>query len=88
MAYRVLLGPTAERAFRKLGAKDRDRVRAALLQLEKDPIRARAGADIKALRGTKKLWRIRIGTWRAVYGVDAKDVIVTDIFQRGKGYDV
>jgi mRNA-degrading endonuclease RelE of RelBE toxin-antitoxin system len=88
MAFRVLLGAKAERAFRKLSAKDRERIREALLQLETDPKGARSGADIKALRGTSRLWRIRIGSWRAIYGVEGKDVIVTDTFPRSRGYDV
>lgn len=88
MPYRVLLGAKAERAFRKLGSKDRERIREALIVLESDPKQARPGADIKSLRGTAKLWRLRIGPWRAVYGIHENDVIVTDIFPRGRGYDV
>lgn len=88
MRHRFLLGPKAERAFRKLSAKDRERIRAALLLLEADPVRARPGADIKQLRGTQRLFRMRIGTWRAVCGVHEEDVIVTDIFRRGEGYEV
>lgn len=88
MPFQILLGPKAERAFRKLSARDRDRVRAALLKLEEDPLHARPGVDIKALRGTKRLFRVRIGSWRAVYGIDGGDVIVTDLFPRGKGYDI
>ncbi|MFA5860966.1 MAG: type II toxin-antitoxin system RelE/ParE family toxin [Candidatus Thermoplasmatota archaeon] len=88
MAHRVVLGAKAERAFRKLSTRDRERIKAALLQLEDDPARARPGADIKQLRGTKLLYRIRIGTWRAVYGVHGNDVIITDIFPRARGYDV
>ncbi|HLE97155.1 MAG TPA: type II toxin-antitoxin system RelE/ParE family toxin [Candidatus Thermoplasmatota archaeon] len=88
MAYRVLLGAKAERVFRKLSVKDRERIREALLRLETDPKRPRAGADIKALRGTSKLWRMRVGSWRAVYGIHENDVLVTDIFPRGRGYYV
>lgn len=88
MPFRVLLGPKAERAYRKLSARDRERIRAAPLELENDPLHARPGLDIKALRGTNRLFRLRIGAWRAVYGIDAGDVVVTDIFPRSKGYDV
>lgn len=88
MPYTVLLGPKAERAFRNLGEKDRSRLRAALLALEADPMTPRSGADIKQLRGSHRLWRLRIGSWRAVYGIDGEHVIVTDLFSRSKGYDV
>lgn len=88
MSHRLLLGAKAERAYRKLGARDRDRIRKALLQLEEDPTPPRPGADIKQLRGTQRLHRIRIGSWRAVYAVHEGSVIVTDLFRRGQGYDV
>lgn len=88
MPFRVLLGPKAERAFRKLTARERARIRAALLDLEPDPLHARPGVDIKQLRGTNRLFRLRIGAWRAVYGIDGGDVVVTDLFPRSKGYDV
>lgn len=88
MPFQVLLGPKAERAFRKLSARDRGRIRSALLELEKDPLHARAGVDIKPLRGTNRLFRLRIGSWRAVYGIDGGDIVVTDLFPRSKGYDV
>lgn len=88
MPYVVLLGPKAERAFRTLREKDKERIREALLRLEEDPTTPRPGADIKRLRGTQRLWRLRMGAWRAIYGIDGQLVIVTDIFPRSKGYDV
>lgn len=86
--FRVLLGPKAERAFRRLGDRDKERLRGALSALASDPTNARPGADIKQLRSTTRLDRIRVGEWRAIYGLDGGDVIVTDLFRRGAGYDV
>ena len=88
MPYQVLLGLKAERAFRRPGVRDKERIRGGPRQLETDPLQARSGADIERLRGTTRLYRIRIGEWRAVYGIDGRDVIVTDHFRRGAGYDV
>lgn len=88
MAYRVLLGRRAEKNLRALPGKERARIQQALLPLEEDPFTPRAGADLKRLKGTARLHRIRIGSWRAIYGIDGKDVIVTDVFRKKRGYDV
>lgn len=88
---RVLLHPTASKALRSLSTEDRARVRAALGALATDPFTSRAGADIKRLKGThgrQDLFRLRIGDFRAVYAVEGDDVLVTDLFRRGTGYDV
>lgn len=87
-AHRVLLSRRAEKAIAELSADERARVKRGLLQLEEDPIRARPGADIKPLKGTSRLFRIRIGPWRTIYGLHQGDVIVTDFFRKKRGYDV
>lgn len=91
MPYAVLLHPKALRTLRSLRPEDRARVEKALKGLETDPFRSRSGADIKKLRGTKgrqDLYRTRIGRFRAIYGIVGKEVRVTDLFERGEGYEV
>ncbi|HEV8594829.1 MAG TPA: type II toxin-antitoxin system RelE/ParE family toxin [Thermoplasmata archaeon] len=91
MRYTVLLHPKALRVLRSLHPEDRARVQKALEGLEADPFRSRSGADIKKLQGTKgrrDLYRIRMGRFRAVYGIVGKEVRVTDLFERGQGYEV
>ncbi len=91
MRYRVLLHPKVVRALRSMHRDDANRIRDHLAELEKDPFSRRSGADIKRLRGTKgrdDLFRIRIGNYRAVYAIVGGDVLVTDLFERGAGYDV
>lgn len=74
MAFRVLLHP-----------------KAGLRALEDDPVTRRSGVDIKRLDGTRgreELFRLRAGTHRAVYSVSGDEILVTDLFGRGRGYDV
>lgn len=91
MPRRVSLHREANKAFRKLSAAERRRVRDSLLRVAQDPFTARAGADIKRLKGTRgreDLFRIRIGELRAIYAVEREEVLVTQIFRRGEGYEV
>jgi len=91
MAYTVLLHPKALKALRGLPPRDRTRVKRALRSLETDPFTLRSGTDIKKLRGTRgrqDLYRLRMGHYRAVYGVVGNEVRVTDLFERGAGYEV
>ena len=57
-------------------------------ELEIDPIRSRPGVDISRLRGHVDIFRVRYGSWRALYNVDKKNRIVriTKAFPRKKGY--
>ncbi len=91
MAYRVLLHPKALRALRSMPPGDASRVRRGLRALENDPYTPRSGADIRKLQGTagrQDLYRLRIGRYRAVYAIEGREVLVTDLFERGAGYDV
>ncbi|MBI4392313.1 MAG: type II toxin-antitoxin system RelE/ParE family toxin [Euryarchaeota archaeon] len=88
MPYRVILGRRAEKNLRALRADERARVKDALLVLEEDPIHPRPGADIKRLKGTRRLYRVRVGPWRAIYGIHDGDVIITDFFRKKRGYDI
>ena len=91
MPYAVLLHPTVLKTLRSLPPDDRARVERALQGLETNPFSSRSGAYIPRLRGTKgrqDLYRIRIGRFRAVYGIVGKEVRITDLFARGEGYEV
>jgi len=91
MTYSVLLHPKALKALQSLRESDAERVKRALRVLEKDPFTPRLGADIKRLRGTRgrqDLYRLRTGRYRAIYAIVGKEVLVTDLFERGAGYEV
>ena len=91
MAFRVFLHPKAAKFLAELSSSDQTRSKEALRGLEKDPVTRRAGADIKPLAGTRgreDLFRLRIGKFRAVYSVRGDEILVTDLFPRGRGYEV
>jgi mRNA interferase RelE/StbE len=54
-----------------------------------DPLRRRAGADIKRLQGQPGVFRLRIGDYRLFYVIDpqARIVVVTDVRHRSHAYD-
>ncbi len=91
MSFTVLLHPKVMKALDSMRPEDRTRVKRSLRVLASDPFTPRPGVDIKRLRGTggrQDLFRLRIGEFRAVYSVMKREVLVTDLFERGAGYEV
>lgn len=86
--YSVLLSKTAVKQFKGVDNKTQKLVRKGLEELSKDPFSPRSGADIKQLRGSENpaLYRLRIGSYRVIYCAMNKEVKVTEIMQRKKGY--
>ncbi|HWH08104.1 MAG TPA: type II toxin-antitoxin system RelE/ParE family toxin [Candidatus Thermoplasmatota archaeon] len=86
--YEVRLHRKAEAEFLRLPANVQDRFEAAIDRLEADPFRKRPGADIRALEGTTGLYRLRVGSYRALYTVepDGRIVIVLLFDERELGY--
>jgi mRNA interferase RelE/StbE len=82
-SYEVRLHPAAERAYRRLHGRLRDRIRAAIDGLEVDP---RPPGAVK-LAGRDD-YRIRVGDHRVVYAVDDEErlVIVARIAHRREVY--
>ena len=74
--------------IRELDARQRERLRARLEELEVDPFRPRPKADIKNCGKHHGVifYRLRVGDFRAVYVVEQDEVKVTEIFRRGRGY--
>lgn len=91
MSHQILVHPKVDKELARLGAKESARIRTVLLRLADNPRESRPGADIKKLKGThgrQDLYRIRIGEFRAIYAVTDDEVLVTDLFRRGQGYDL
>lgn len=89
--YKVLLNPKAVEELKNLPVEVSKRIKKALENLREDPLRARSGADIKPLSGTSnpKLYRMRVGGYRAIYWIDEEtnEVLVEKIAPRKKAYD-
>jgi mRNA-degrading endonuclease RelE of RelBE toxin-antitoxin system len=84
----VFLSKEATKQLHALPKDRQDNIKKHLRELESEPYRARPNADIKKLfTHDKELYRLRAGDYRAVYFIEGKSVIVTEIFHRSKGYD-
>jgi mRNA interferase RelE/StbE len=66
MEYRIKFKASAAKEFRKLPANIQKRLQIAINALRNDP---RPSGSIK-LKGSEQLYRIRLGDYRVVYGVD------------------
>jgi mRNA interferase RelE/StbE len=66
------VSPSAQRQIRKLPQRQRDRVNARLLELERDP----RPQGVKKLSGEKNVYRIRIGDYRALYSIEDEILFV------------
>ena len=86
--YRVLLSATAVSQLSLLDEKHALRIKNALQNLESNPFQSRSGADIRRLKVSTDppLFRLRIGDYRAIYFVIEKEIRVTEIIHRSKGY--
>jgi mRNA interferase RelE/StbE len=86
MSFRVSLSETAVRQLRKLPKEAQRRITKGLRALE-EPYKPRPKADIRPIEGTDpRKYRLRVGDYRAIYAVVAKEVKVLEIFSRGRGY--
>jgi mRNA interferase RelE/StbE len=65
------------KSLRKLGRKDRERIRAAIGKLP--------DGDIRRLRGPERLWRLRVGEWRVIFDRRAKDQVIDILAVRPRG---
>jgi len=80
MAWNLQITGPAQKEFRKLPAKDRARVKAALLAMQQDPF----SGDIKRLKGQTSAWRRRVGNYRIVYDLHLAEqlIVVAGIYRR------
>ncbi len=85
----IRLHPEATAFLETLDKKTQKRIITTLKKLKEKPTGKRAGLDIKKMRGKKgkpPMYRVRIGTYRAVYAIEGNMIWVTEIFPRGRGY--
>ena len=84
MPYR--LTQDAHAAVRRMPPEGRHRLRAALTAVAEGRQR---GIDMKRLEPPSRrppLYRLRIGSWRAVYRHDGDVALVLSVFPRREGY--
>ena len=80
MNYRIIFDNRAERFIRKQPPNEQRRILAAIYKLPDE-------GDIKAMRGHKGLYRLRVGDYRILYTVD-HDVLIVRIVDAGNRGDI
>lgn len=91
MKFQVSLHREPRKFLDRIQRPQRERIIASLRSLEEDPFTPRSGADIRRLKGTRgrqDLYRLRVGKYRVVYAVEGGEILVTEIWERGHGYDI
>jgi mRNA interferase RelE/StbE len=78
----ALLHHAAEKYLDRLNAVDRDRIKSALKDLEKEP----PVGDILPYAGNPGMWRVKVGNYRALYTIEDDHILVTHIEPRGQAY--
>ena len=86
--YRFLLFQTAVSQLSLLDSRRKEKVKDALMGFKEDPFRRRSGVDIKRLVTPDEppLFRLRVGDYRTIFFVLEREVRVTEIIHRSKGY--
>ena len=84
--FRVFIREQAAKRLAEMNEPYFSAIKTAVEGLEKNYFPA--GKNCKRLKGEKNLYRIRIGTYRAIYHADLSKKIITilRIFHRGEGY--
>ncbi len=84
MPWRLFIAPRAERDLARLPGADREAIRRALRRLPYDF----GGSDVAKLAGQGNRWRLRVGRWRVILGLDnaAGTIIVISILDRKEAY--
>jgi mRNA interferase RelE/StbE len=82
-SYSIEVSASAEKQLRKVPRADQVRILRAIVQLGADP----SPPGCRKLAGYDHVFRIRVGTYRVIYDVDRKRIIVV-ILKVGHRKDV
>ena len=77
------LHPIAGKYLNRLNADDRDRIDDAIEGLEKEP----PEGDIRPLKGQPGFFRLRVGSYRLLFRINEKGILITHIDPRGQVYN-
>ncbi|NMB13523.1 MAG: type II toxin-antitoxin system RelE/ParE family toxin [Firmicutes bacterium] len=87
MNYSVRLLHEAVKTLERLDRRTEARIRRRLHGLSESPFPA-PDRDIRPVKGSPGMWRLRVGDWRILYTVDeeAQAVYVVAVRPRGQAY--
>lgn len=90
MGRRTRLHPVnAAAVLRSVPPETSRRFREAFRRLADDPTGISVGLDVKVLETDEnmpRMFRVRLGDWRAAFTLEADAVIVLRVFHRSEGY--
>lgn len=86
--FAIEVKKSAEKELARIPKRERARFVEPINALADDPFRPRAGVDIKQLKGTRSLYRLRVGDYRGIYEVEGGREIFTRFGHRSKIYSV
>jgi len=78
----VYLHHKAQKYLDRLNQSDRERIKAALKDLEKEP----PEGDIRPYEGNPGIWRLKISGYRILYKIEDAVILATHIEPRGQAY--
>jgi len=78
----VFLHRTAQKYLDRLNRTDKDRIKSALEELEKEPPQG----DIRPYEGNPGIWRVKVGGYRVLYKIEDDIILATHIEPRGQAY--
>lgn len=83
--YTLRFSRQAQKFLEKQTADGRRRIQVALLELATDPL---AHRQVKRLRGTDGLLRLRVGVFRVVFSIEEEElfILIIAIGNRGEIY--
>jgi len=85
MARRIAYSREAVRTLARIDRATAKRIRGKISQLASDP-RALAN-NVKALKGSEGLTRLRVGDWRVIYTDDLVVLLILKVAPRGSAYE-
>ena len=71
-SYRIEVSATAEKQIRKLSRGDQVPVLRTIKQLENEPY----PRGCRKLRGYEDVFRVRVGTYRIIYSVESRHLLI------------
>ncbi len=82
--WTVIIQDKEKRYLAKLPRRERERILDAMLGMASDPF----AGDVVKLKGSLDGYRLRIGRWRILFGVDAdaRKVVIAGMGPRGDVY--
>jgi mRNA interferase RelE/StbE len=80
---KVVLHHIAEKYLIRLNTDDRNRIGDAIDGLEKEP----PEGNIRPIAGQPGLFRLRLGSYRILFRINEKGILVTHIDPRGQVYN-